>query len=1027
MYTSPPMLLQHCLRWLVLAACCLLSPLARADSPITLFKSFAGNVSFTGTVKTMRTQSNTVDPCAINTSTMNMVLSGVPSGAVILNAQLYWAGSGATPDYTVSFDGVSLTAPAARSYTSPGIGNAYFAGAIDVTTQVKAKGNATYTVGGLAIDNTGAFCSTQAVLGGFQLLVVYSHSTETFRVLNVYEGLQYFRYSGVTLTLGNFKIPSPIGNVSGRIGHITWEGDTTLSGGGEILKYNSVEVTDATNPSGNQFNSSSNINGDTASYGIDFDAYTVKSPVIQAGQTSARSDYQSGQDLVLLNAEVIAAPNVPATDHGIAMTLETPLQQGLPSNYIIKVTNNGPLAEGGPFTVVDVLPASLLFVSAGGTGWSCGAVGQKVTCTYSGTVAAATTLPSLTLRVTTATAASGLVNNSATVSAPLYDYYDGNDTSTVSTQVGASAYTPTYAYTDKQCANGLPIGDPGQPCVLIDFNDKRLGNKAIPVYLTYMVQNVPTAQSASDTLVKLKFALSCYDPAQDAGVRASVTRVGGSSTSLPLCARAGTLPGQTTAYWTSLADVTFKGGLASSKDVYNFQYADVGRIEFLVSDSSGRLGSSGPYVQIPERLVLLEPTGNGAGMPAAPTDSRFLTAGTAFPLTIQAQLYNGGLAPNFGQETSPVSVILEARAAKDNTGARFDDMVAAGVSPELPLAFSGSFGPFSGGSATGTAFSYADVGILELTPLLSDGYLGSGKPQMQPINVGRFVPARFKTVLTAPMVCDPNGMSCPASVNGMAYSKQPFALQVIAQNTQGATTLNYQGAFARDVVLSAYSAPGSTTTVNPPATPSGAVLSANSIAAASFALGSASAAPVYTLPNAFVASAPYANNWVSPTMVYLRATETGTGNDGVTSLRSGAEEGGVAVVAGRLLVPNAYGASNLPLPLRLSAQYYGVTTRGAVLTYGWRANASDSATSLFPATALVYASCVQGCPSLAAGAASSITMNAGQASTVLKAGSSTAKSAAAVSVTGPSWLPTTKGRVTFGVYRSPLIFLREVY
>jgi hypothetical protein len=145
----------------------------------------------------------------------------------------------------------------------------------------------------------------------------------------------------------------------------------------------------------------------------------------------------------------------------------------------------------------------------------------------------------------------------------------------------------------------------------------------------------------------------------------------------------------------------------------------------------------------------------------------------------------------------------------------------------------------------------------------------------------------------------------------------------------------------------------------------------------------------YTLPNPFVASAPYAKNWVPPTMVYLRASESG--GDGVTSLRSGAEEGGVAVVAGRLLVPNAYGSSKLPVPLQLSAQYYGLTSRSGVASYSWRANSSDSATSVSPATALQYTSCLIACPVLASGVASTLTMNAGVLTASVKAGTSTAE------------------------------------
>lgn len=1031
--------------------CCLAAP-ARADSPITLFKSFAGNVSFTGAQKTMRTSDNSA-PCAVNNGTMTMALTGVPAGATILNAQLYWAGSSSTPDYTVTFDGTAVTAPSNRSYTSATVGYDFFAGAADVTAQVVAKGNANYTVGGLAIDNGSPYCAVEGVLGGFQLLVVYSHPGQTFRVLNVYEGFQYIRNSAVSLTLANFKIPAPIGNLTGKIGHITWEGDTTLSGGGEILRYNSVEMVDALNPSGNQFNSRSNINNDSSSYGIDFDAYTVSSPTIKANQTSARSDYQSGQDLVLLNAEVIAAPNVPAADRAVSMTLQTPLQPSQVSNYIISVSNNGPLAEGGPTTVVDVLPAALIFSSATGTGWNCHLAGQKLTCTYSGAMAAGVTLPPITLRVTTAAAASGLVTNSATVSGQLFDYYDGNDTSTVSSLVGAAAFTPSYMFTeakdpqrttDGRCVNGLPFDDPGQTCQLVNFTGTpNLANKDMPMYLTFVVSGVPTALANSNSTIKIKYALSCYDPAQDAGVRATFGAVGGSTVTLPLCARSGAQPAQNSSTWTALNDVVMVGGKASSSSQYNFRYADVGRIEFLVSDNTARFGTSGPFVERPERLVLVAPASNQAGAQASPTDPKFVTAGTPFSLTVSALMYGGGPAPNFGKESAPVQIQLVTKAARDQVGDRLADMHAGPYDPSNPLdptdpeaelILSGSLGAFSGGSATGDAFSYADVGVLEITPTIyapppaKGDYLGTGDVQSEAINVGRFVPDHFDTALAGLMACDPAGMSCPATVSGMAYSRQPLATTVTAKNLQGAVTLNYRRTLARAVQLSAWSAPGSSSTANPPAAPAGAALSANNIAAADFLMGVASANPVYTLPNAFVATAPYANNWVAPTMVYVRASETGTPNDGVSSLRSGAVEGGVAVAAGRLFVPNAYGSSSLSVALALGAQYYGQSTVGGATVLAWRNNASDSATTLTPATNFQYAGCLLACPALAPNSEASLTMRSGAATAALKAGSSAGKSGANVTViNGPVWLPSSQGRVTFGVYRSPVIFLREVY
>jgi MSHA biogenesis protein MshQ len=1058
MFYAPHRAIGACL----LALACLLAPAAAlADSPITLFKSFAGNVSFTGTQKTLRTKNNATDPCAIASGPVTLQLRGVPSGATILNAQLYWAGSTKTaPDYDVTFDGKALSALAARRYTSATVGYDYFGGAFDVTAQVVAKGNGDYTAADLTINNGSPYCGVEGVLGGFQLLVIYSNPTETFRVLNVYEGFQYIRNSAVTLTLANFKIPSPINNLTGKVGHITWEGDATLSGGGEILKYNNAEMVDALNPSGNQFNSVSNINNDQASYGIDFDAYTVASPVIQAGQTSARTDYQSGSDLVLMNAEVIAAPNVPAADRAISMTLAGTLAPSALVDYTISVSNNGPLAEGGPVTVVDVLPSTLIFASAGGNGWSCGVLGQKVTCSYSGTMAAGATLPPITLRVTVAAAAAGLVTNSATVGGQLFDYYDGNNTSTVSAQIGASPFTPSYVFTDSSCDNGIPFGTPGQ-CTKLNFSDPvRIADLNIATYLTYIVNGVPTALSASDSTIKVKFALSCYEPAQDAGVRATYAAA---SAALPLCARNGVLPAQNSAAWTALNDMVFEGGQASSKAAYNFHYADVGRVEFLVSDSSGRLGTSSPFVQKPVNLLLQAPSGNQSGLAASAGDGKFVSAGTPFSLTIKAMM--GGLpqlpAPNFGKESTPVQINLLAQAAIDSaTSVRFADMLV-GLDVDAPMPLSGTFGAFSGGIATGN-FVYADVGILALTASIAGGdYIGAGDVVANPLNVGRFVPDHFDTAtkditaggvqpLKPGMICDPNGMVCPTNVVAMAYSGQPFDVQVFARSALDIAVANpypsiknYRGVFARGVTLAAFSAPGSTTTPNPPAAPTGSLLSVNGIAAAVFGNvistppppppsppqipGMGLGHPVYTFPRPFSPSAAYANNWVVPTMVYIRATETSLPNDGVTSLRSGAVEGGIAIVTGRLFVPNAYGSSQLPLLLQLGAQYYTQTTTGGAASAGyWRNNASDSVTAITPSTDLRYNSCAVACPS-AYNATAVLQFSGGTGNARLLSGSAAAKSGATVNVVGPTWLPSSLGRVTFGVYRSPVIYLREVY
>lgn len=410
--------------------------IAIADTPITLLESYAGNVSYVGTQKTIRTRSNTSNACSVvstGTST-SATLAGIPASATVQKAYLYWAGSGGTPDYTVTFEGTSVTA--SRQYTSASTGYDYFNGVVDVTSAVTTKRNGTYTFSGLTVDNTDntqAYCSTEAVVGGWALLVIYSDSSETFRVLNLYEGFQYYQYSSITLNVGNFEIPTPIGSSTGKHGHITWEGDPTLSGGGEDLTFNSTALTDASNPIGNQFNSVSNINSDSNSYGVDFDAYTLSSPIIQAGQTTASTVYSSGQDLVLLSAEIIAVPNTPVADRAVTMAFNGAMARGQTVTYTINVVNNGPNAETGPITVTNTPPTGLTYTGASGTGWVCSS--PYTTCTRTGSLASGASAGAITLTATVAANATGTLINTALVAGTQLDNVASNNTATNSQAV----------------------------------------------------------------------------------------------------------------------------------------------------------------------------------------------------------------------------------------------------------------------------------------------------------------------------------------------------------------------------------------------------------------------------------------------------------------------------------------------------------------------------------------------------------------------------------------------------------------
>jgi MSHA biogenesis protein MshQ len=992
---------------LVLALAC---GAARADTPIALFKSFAGNVNFVGTQKTMRTKANSVDPCAVAPASTDLraTLAGIPAGATILSAQLYWAASNSTAGSKVMFEGADVVAPAARQYFSATIGSGfdYVGGATDVTAQVSAKRNGDYTFSGLAVKNGAPYCAVEGVLGGFALLVMFADPAEQFRVLNLYEGFQFIRYSGVTLTLGNFRTPNPLDSATARISHITWEGDQSLGANGEDLLFNGVEMSDGLNPVQNQFNSASNINNDAASYGIDFDAYTVGAGVIGAGQTSATTRYQSGQDLVLLNAEIIAMPNVPTADLAINMTRNSALVPGRNASYTLSVSNAGPNIETGPVVVVDTLPVGLGYLSAAGSGWSCTIATRTLTCSRSGSVAVGETLPPIALSVLVS--GSGTLTNTASVSGKLFDNVSANSSAADS---AATEPAPPYAFTDSACVHGQPFGAAQQSCKDMT-GAPLLAGATLPLYVTTLTDGVPARLSTNrNTTVTFAFALGCLMPASNAGIRASV---GGAQ--LPLC----TPNGGTPASWSAQLGMAFPVGSPSAAAGAGLVYADVGKIQLFLRDTAGQVVGSVPFVSKPATLgitAVLRSADNFANPQAASgAGYGFARVGEAFTIRAAALTVGGAIAPNFGSEGARLSLDWQ----------RGGDAAAKAAMLNLP-ALAGDFTAIVGGVFTGTAFSVDEAGILAVTPrLASNDYLGAGAPPAAAATaIGRFYPDHFDTSTAATLQCLAH-MKCPADVSGAVYAGQPFAVTARPMNAQGGVLRNYNGVLARPVTLSAYSQPGGAS-----ANPSGGALSNNVIAVASMAPGAPiTGLPVYALPPRFSNSAPRARDWVGPTAVYLRAEADEAVAGGapvkVSSLRaSGSIEGGNTIVSGRLALDSPQGSELVKMPVRAQAQYWAVGSR-------WEASATDNISTV-QSGGIAFANCRKAlgppCKSALLGVTADtlLTLKNGVAIFWLKPPGAGNTGSAEFQMNNPAWLPSTIGRAVFGGYASALIYLREVY
>jgi MSHA biogenesis protein MshQ len=237
---------------------------------------------------------------------------------------------------------------------------------------------------------------------------------------------------------------------------------------------------------------------------------------------------------------------------------------------------------------------------------------------------------------------------------------------------------------------------------------------------------------------------------------------------------------------------------------------------------------------------------------------------------------------------------------------------------------------------------------------------------------------------------------------------------------------NYKGALARAVSLSAWSEQGGSVAASPGS------LATGTVAASSFVAGVATVTtPVYNFPAALAFShlQPRGVAWVTPATIYLRAIETA--NASISSLRSPASssvEGAVRILSGRLYVANIHGSELLPVPVKVSAQYWSGSN--------WESSSTDGASTVNPVGGVVLENCLgnlSACNSVATTANLTLypqepkTLVAGSYTFHFRAAGAGRTGSADFRLNNPAWLPSTQGRVRLGVSRSPLIYLREVF
>ncbi len=130
--------------------------------------------------------------------------------------------------------------------------------------------------------------------------------------------------------------------------------------------------------------------------------------------------------------------------------------QGSFTITVSNVTAPPSTASAGPLTVTDTLPAGLSFVSGTGSGWTCSAAGQDVTCTNPGPLAVGAS-SDITLTVNVDAGAGPNVTNTATV-ASQGDTNPNNDSATDTAQVVAGSADLAISKTDS--ADPVAVGDP---------------------------------------------------------------------------------------------------------------------------------------------------------------------------------------------------------------------------------------------------------------------------------------------------------------------------------------------------------------------------------------------------------------------------------------------------------------------------------------------------------------------------------------------------------------------------------------
>lgn len=328
----------------------------------------------------------------------------LPPGSTVLYAELVWGGLFRLPVNNISAltdNAVTFTLPSGAIQVSPdvltrqnfnitnnGVIVGFYVRSANVTTQVRAAGGGTYTVGGVpslieALDQR----TSETNHAGWTLAVVYEDPTQPLRDLTLWCGGAVVSPStgDTDVSLTGFITPA-VQPITGKIFVSAQEGDAVISGDRMLFGRTIAALTSLSgvnNPIGNFFSSQINSSDGTLNtlgtfgnrnanaaagtntsacrQGWDITAVDV-SALLEPGMTTAVARFTTAGDLYVPNCLAMQIDSLGARLEVVKSADKSFAQIGEEVRYTLTISNEGSISADN-VTVTDVLPAEVELVA----------------------------------------------------------------------------------------------------------------------------------------------------------------------------------------------------------------------------------------------------------------------------------------------------------------------------------------------------------------------------------------------------------------------------------------------------------------------------------------------------------------------------------------------------------------------------------------------------------------------------------------------------------------------------------------